>query len=228
MATEYITTVKSSGGDYTSLSGWEAGFGSNTGTHNGDIVTGDIIETAECYAFQDTSNTMIDGWTTDATRYIKIYTPTAERHDGKWNTTSAYRIYANGGGGNGVEIRESYTRVEGLQVQLHTYANSCFRLNAGGIRVSNCVVRGVLAASYNGILVVTEGTGVGNYVWNNIIYDFTNGIYHSAEDQASPIYNNTVHNCTTGILGGTQATLVLKNNVVQDCTTCYSNSFHAQ
>src|SRR3990170_1219772 len=84
MATTVTKTIKSSGGDYTSLSAWEAG-------QQGNLVTADQIQVAECYSMLDTSICVINGWTTDATRYIEIKTPVSERHDGKWNT-SKYRL----------------------------------------------------------------------------------------------------------------------------------------
>ena len=149
MATEVTHTIRSSGGDYTSLSAWEAGEQrgltvmqkANTSNHSGtftsgetlsfspsgatgvmietdnssymryelssgtpsvdDTISGDSsgascdidtfayqdgeIEIAECYndwtdGLEDYLN--INGWTTDNTRYIKIYTPASERHNG--------------------------------------------------------------------------------------------------------------------------------------------------
>ena len=74
---------------YKSLSIWEA-------ARQTDLVTGDIIEQCICESnggshTADTTAAVIDGWTTDATRYIDIKTSAAGRHDGKWNT-GKYRI----------------------------------------------------------------------------------------------------------------------------------------
>ena len=55
-------TVKSSGGDYSSLSAWEAG-------RQGNLVTAGNIERAECYTMTDTTGFEIDGWTVDSSNY---------------------------------------------------------------------------------------------------------------------------------------------------------------
>ncbi len=87
-ATEVISTIKEDGtGDYTSLSAWEAG-------ENRDLVALDEIAVAQIdgtWTNPDTTAVTIDGWVTDATRYIKIYTTATARHDGKWNT-GKYRL----------------------------------------------------------------------------------------------------------------------------------------
>jgi hypothetical protein len=86
MPTIRTRTVKASGGDYSTLAAWEAG-------EQADLVAADEIRQAECYAFVDaTSQCYVSGWTTDAMRYIRIYTPTAERHAGKPNT--GFRLQA--------------------------------------------------------------------------------------------------------------------------------------
>ena len=84
MATEIIKTVKPSGGDYTSLANWEAG-------QQGNLPALNETHTAECYSMEDSSFVDLFGWTTDPTRYIKIYTPLSERHSGKWNANK-YRM----------------------------------------------------------------------------------------------------------------------------------------
>ncbi len=106
MPTTITKTVKSSGGDYTSLSGWEAG-------QQADIVTADEIQVAECYAMLDSTQVIVDGWTTDATRYIQITVPAAERHDGKRNT-SKYRLEVSAGFTQALRILEDYVRVYGM------------------------------------------------------------------------------------------------------------------
>lgn len=109
MPTTNTRTIKSAGGDYTSLSAWEAG-------RQADLVAGDIIEVAECYSMADTTNVIINGWTTDATRYIRVYTPAAERHDGKWNTAKYY-LSVNSNFAVPMRIFEDYVRLEGLQIE---------------------------------------------------------------------------------------------------------------
>jgi hypothetical protein len=123
MPTTIVKTVKPSGGDYTSLSAWESG-------QQGDLVTNDQIQQAECYAMVDTTAIDINGWTTDATRYIRVTVPTAERHDGKRNT-SKYRIVGVADFAVGLlQINEDYVRCEGLALR------NTSTVDAAGIRVN--------------------------------------------------------------------------------------------
>ncbi len=104
MPTEIIHTIKSKGGDYTSLAAWEA-------AQQRDLTAVDEIAVAECYNFQDTTAVLIAGWTTDATRYIKVYTPTSERHTGVADT--GYRLTVAGVWA--MQIREEHVHLEGLE-----------------------------------------------------------------------------------------------------------------
>lgn len=85
-ATNRTVTVKTSGGDYTSLAAAIAG-------EKGDMVALDRQLTIECYAFADAGGAALIAnadWVTDATRYIHIYVPPAERHSGVWNAAKYY------------------------------------------------------------------------------------------------------------------------------------------
>jgi len=58
-------TIKSSGGDYTSLTAWEAG-------EQADLVALDRVAVAECYDFESVESPIsINGWTTDVTITLK-------------------------------------------------------------------------------------------------------------------------------------------------------------
>ena len=72
---------------YTSLSAWEA-------AENRDLTATDEIAVARIegvWTTPDTTAVTIDGWTTDATRYVKIYTTPEARHSGVWST-GKYRL----------------------------------------------------------------------------------------------------------------------------------------
>src|SRR3989344_9507887 len=76
---------------YTSLSAWEAG-------EQRDLTATDEIAVARIegtWTNPDTTPVTISGWTTDATRYIKIYTTPEARHTGKWDNTR-YRLENSG------------------------------------------------------------------------------------------------------------------------------------
>ena len=106
MPTVTTRTVKSSGGDYTSLSLWEAD------TDN-DLVTADVIEQAECHAFTDTTAVTIAGATVDATRYRRVYPAAGAEAGMPWRTSGAYILQVNG---SALSMQESYCRVERIQI----------------------------------------------------------------------------------------------------------------
>lgn len=232
MATVRTVMVKSSGGDYTSLSAAEAG-------EQADLVSLDRQLDIECYSFEDTTQVTISGSTVDATRYIRVYTPSTERHDGKWNT-SKYRVNITSGWASffvGFNIATNYTRIEGLQVSGSptTTGRTAFGSNAAvnNVRLNNNVVRLIAGgnASCVALSLTCSGVGTINRVWNNVIYGdgIGTGMSISAGDfnADSYLYSNTVYNFGTGITSGGGNAKFAKNNLVNGCTTCYSGSFNA-
>lgn len=109
MPTLRTVTVKSAGGDYSSLSSAEAG-------EQGDLVSLDRQLDIECYSMADTTAVTIIGWTTDATRYVRIVAPSAERHAGVWST-SKYRLSVASAFTTILNVNEEFVRIEGLQVE---------------------------------------------------------------------------------------------------------------
>jgi hypothetical protein len=157
------------GKDYSSLSAAEAG-------EQGDLVALDRQLDIECYAFQDTSQVIIDGWTTDATRYIRIYAKAGERHAGVWNTSKYYlELSVSNSSGGVLRIRDEYTRLEYLQVRntngSPTQFNSTIYDDDGGnVTVDGCITRG----GHAGIDLATNGTKV-NTARNCIAYGGVRG-----------------------------------------------------
>ena len=201
MATEIIKTVQPSGGDYTSLSAWEAG-------EQRDLVAADEIATAECYVMSDTTSTTIDGWTTDATRYIRVYTPVAERHDGKWDT-SAYRLEVTDNFGIG--STENNIKIDGLQVfiTLSTAGASdgitFISNNTGTIEISNCIIK---STGDNSGSAISQGGAGGSpviNVWNTVAYDFlrsgfvNGGIRSNFSGVTLNVFNSTFYNFNSGV-----------------------------
>lgn len=110
--TTVTTTIKPAGqgGDYTTLSAWEAG-------QQADLPALDEIRVGsidgDWSAGPDTAAVTIDGWTTDATRYIEIRTTTAARHPGKWDATKY--VLSQSGAVAPITISESYVKCIGIQ-----------------------------------------------------------------------------------------------------------------
>lgn len=116
MPTTVTKTVKSAGGDYTTLAAALTGEARN-------LVTADQICRIEVYSMLDTSTPAFAGFTTDATRYIQIVAPVTERHDGKRNT-SKYRLHCDTGFSNGViQFTGIKVMIQGLQIK-HTNVSS--------------------------------------------------------------------------------------------------------
>ena len=227
-------TIKPSGGDYTSLSAWEAG-------RNANLITSGNIEVAECYAMSDTTAVVIDGWTTDAADYIKIYTPTSERHVGVWNT-SKYRLEVTGLVGSAAIInKESFVRIDGLQVSASQSSSSADVISTWSVDADNCelqfsnnILKGVSNTFGSGVYAYT-GAHTGKVkIWNNIIYDLTTatgfGIYCSFNASSANfyVYNNTVKNCGYGIYNQNATTPAKAyNTLISGCTTAGSGTWVA-
>lgn len=229
IATPVTKTIKSSGGDYSSLNAWEAG-------EQADLVSADEIAIAECYAFEDTTEVTIAGWTVDSTRYIKIYTPTAERHPGYWSN-SKYRIVPGGGPHQAIDVETSYTQIIGLQVESPD-SSSDYKY---GIQVSSTVTSVLIeknivhmcanstGSNHGGIQATLSGVNGPTYIKNNLVYEFdnTDGFGMSTASATSDkayVYNNTIVDCDDGLKTGYQDT-VAKNNLVYSCPNAYSSEF---
>lgn len=212
-----IRTVKPSGGDYTSLAAWEAG-------QQKVIAAGDT-EQAECYAMADTTAVTIDGWTTAANAYIRIYTPASERHAGVWDT-SKYRLET---ATNILSILEDFVRLEGLQLRFTstTVAATGLGISATGaydIRVDNCLIRAMdaIANNCNGVLATSGAAGSILRMKNTAIY----GWYSAGNFDSCIQINNAnvtahLHNCTFargnyGVRARSGAVINVKN--------CYSGA----
>lgn len=226
-------TVKSSGGDYTSLNAALAGQAANL-TTNCAGTGGAGILTIECYAMQDTTAASTGtGYTTSADYYINIIVPTAERHVGVWNTDKYY-LEAGKTWDGLLSINEDYVSVTGLQInnsgargsgscaiQVNTASATSTRTN-----ISSCILKlsgtGTRGDGNNGIWIVNDITFA---AWNNIIYDAYHGINFPYQDISviARIDNNTVYGCTVGIYcGGGEGTFFLRNNLCNGNGTDYT------
>lgn len=204
-------TVKSSGGDYTSLNAALAG-------ESTDLVnTLDGILTIECYAMEDTTPaTTGTGYTTDADHYINIVVPAAERHGGTRNAAK-YRLDGTKTYGSMLGIDEAYTRVTGLQIKnAGTSSANGIGTSAGG---TYCVFDSVLiydspCTGGYGILAYSGGNAkLINCVIANI---GTTGLYC----KGALAYNCAIVNCGAyGFLVATYATLTAKNCYAGGCGT---------
>ena len=220
MATEVIKVIdpdNGTGTDYTSLNAWEAG-------EQKDLVTADEIAIAKCRCSSgsaDTTAVTIDGWTTDETRYIKIWTDPSEnyRHDGKWNT-SKYRLeYA----GTVLNIKESNVYVEGLQVYISSQSDYLYGIYSdvgiSNIKISKNVIKGSGGTSTFQRGIYFTNTGSTNIkVWNNLVYDVAGlGMNFVTSQENAIVYNNTIVDCNNVGIQLSYRAVVAKNNLVDNC-----------
>lgn len=125
-------TVKSAGGDYTTLAAALTG-------EAGNLVTLDRQLGIECYSMADSSHPVVgSGFTVDATRYIRIYTPASERHDGKRNTAK-YRLHTTGVN-ESLYCDRDYLRLDGLQIKNAT--NKALDMGSAGShsQITSCLI----------------------------------------------------------------------------------------
>lgn len=243
---------------YTSFSNADAGI-ENTGidtdlvdfdTHSQgeDLVSVDVVWNVALYAdsneIQD--RTVIEGWTTDSSHYLRFYTPfssldvySSQRHAGKWSE-QAYQIrstYCD----YGLKIRDKFVHLEGMQIDSYQCSTGYSPTAIWGtplsgiIHIRDNIIRNSQAAS---VTSVSTGKPIGIniegasasiwYVYNNIIYDFYrddgNGTGIRTTYSQEHIYNNTLINNWVGINATNNGSTVI-NNIVQDSVTDFTGTF---
>lgn len=217
MATEVVSTIRSSGGDYTTVSAWEAG-------EQGDLVTADEIRVAECYNdwVGGLSNTVvIDGSTTDSTRYLVVRAAAGQGHDGTPET--GFWIRSTNASVSTIDVRDSYTLIEGIEARVTNTSSGFARgiyLNTGS---SNSTVRRCLArsqaASGSGIQAISGVSSI--RIECCLAWGSLNGISVAATTHA--VDNCTAADCTTGFT--TSAAAVVRNSVAYNNTTNWSGTW---
>lgn len=162
-------TVKSAGGDYSTLQAAEAG-------EQGDIVAGGYSLVIQCFTFEDTAATAFDAasWTTDSTHFVTIETPISERHTGRW-TTTAYRMNLNAAFVYCLQVDVVFTVVDGLQFQqnMSSATGAAIDIRCADVTVQNCIAR-FTGTSTGPIGFMSASADRGKWR-NNLAYDFDGG-----------------------------------------------------
>jgi len=233
--TRYVDVDAEAGGDgttngltgatcaYKSLSIWEA-----ARDDVGDLVANDTVEQCICESSHanhtaDTTLVVIDGWTTDATRYIEIKTSAAARHAGVY-TTAKYRL-TTATSTTLLQIGESYVRVEGLQLACTASGNyACWMYGNVGtcdIRLSSCVVE-----THAGSGFYDGGNGTKFSIWNCVFRDDAVGVYGirflNTGSSANRAYSCTLYGYDTGAINK-YGTTTIKNCLFYDNAVDVSN-----
>jgi hypothetical protein len=204
------------GKDYATLAAWEAG-------EQADLVALDEIREAELYSMTDTTQVDFDGWTTDATRFIRIKVAAGERHAGIWDAAKYVHSVTDT---NNVFIREDYIEFDGLQFTIASpsaardFIGNVGR-TAGRIMFSNCIFKGHGNATYQ---LQFYGEVSGNfatvYLINCLIYNWgANASSYFITSSANTIihaYNSTFI-WPSGVSAG-----VREDSGTLTCYNCYS------
>ncbi len=211
---------------------WTAGGDATTDDAGKNLVTADQQWNIACYANGTTADivkTTINDWTTGATQYIRIFTPTSQnqvgvtqRHTGVWDT-SKYHLLATSPTHMDYAIRTYayYTRIDGLQIKTNPTAswnrmtgfNITFGSGAipGEMQVSNSIFTQDQSTSNTSMIAISTSRGAVNYkIYNNLFYDMLGSGENisvidignsSPAEGLSYIYNNTFANITNNGFG---------------------------
>ena len=238
-AEQSSTDVTSIGYEYASLSDAEAGL-------QQDLTSSDLVMNITCYYdpddyTADTTAITITGWTTDATRYIKVYTLiggtqsiNSQRHDGKWDTEK-YRISTNSAGSE-ITISQNYVYIIGLQVEETGNPASHSMLFCNGadyVYIWQNIIRKTGGDYHIHYGISLTGAYAKNiYIYNNIIYHMLYGVRDYTDYDIGDYviaYNNTIYDVTYGFsVGGSNARFLVANNIVRAVgTDGYQGIFNA-
>lgn len=225
MPTTVVKTIKSSGGNYASLSAWEAG-------ENGDLVTADEIRVGECYGMLDTTDVIVLGGTVDSTRYLIIRAATGAEAQSPYDTGgTAYRLESSGSVTGCISLQQNYTRIERIQVKATLDDNTVFGIyfgNANFGRVTGCHITQTTPVNFGSTRygIFSQDAAGDTFLINNIVdwdsrsaatnvYAIVDSNHTSGKTYA---YNNTLRcggNCVNA--KGIQDSFgdcVMKNNLV--------------
>lgn len=208
MTTTVTSTIRSSGGNYTSLSAWFSAKQKN-------CVTADEIHVAECYNDWGSGlddNVTLTGATTDSTHYYKITVASGHRHTGTPQT--GFYLKKSHSSSGIIRLDQAYTYVEWLDVEQTNTADDVrafITTTVSGLTLRNCIGKSVSGAG-GAAFDVTGATCLCCLAWSSTRSGFV-------------AYNNTtLYNCVSannrfGIYQSS-ATPTIKNFV------SYSNTYN--
>jgi hypothetical protein len=230
-----------SGYDYDSLYDWEAG-------EQADIDSSGTIAVAKCRCTGGTADTTavtIDGWTTSADDYIKIWTDTTEsyRHNGTYQTGNKYRISITLTTGYSaihcLKISELHVFVDGIQTEniLANYSNQIpvgilfgSASDAYQVIISSCITKltsGAYTAWYSSGIEFIGSSSAVIKIKNCLAYGWTGsaegrGFNENSGSSVAYVYNCTAVGCGTGFKRGGSGTIAWKNCGASGCSTGFS------
>jgi len=183
-------TVKSSGGDYTTLAAAITG----EVTANANLVTMAGILHINDYLSSDTTTVNVNGFTTSSSYYVDISMDSSVRHAGYYDSTKG-KLEVNDAWNPALTVTSNYTRLTGFQI-----GNTSEGGDRGALRVdgSYCIIRDCIG--YDGFeFCFWIWGGSDNYVINCIATGSTKiGFAQVYSYRAIFINCVAVHNGTRG------------------------------
>jgi hypothetical protein len=192
-----------------------------------------------CYAGQggvaDTTAVTINDWTTSEDSFIKVYTPTrsdevgvSQRHSGVWDD-GKYKLIIDDS--TAIISLDDYAKIEGLQVRMvNTNVTTKEAIDVNFVtaltnetKISDNIIDGQGSSYSIGIYSGDADTNI--KIWNNFIYDCNAdffGAVRVSDSNTSYIYNNTIVDSSSGIIGDSDGNTVAKNNIVKGCGDSWS------
>jgi parallel beta-helix repeat protein len=172
---------------------------------------------------KDTTECLIDGFTTSAGSHLEVISHPDHRHEGIWVTPDGTnKIYClSVAESKCVEIQDTYVKLIGLEfehpngynyshVSIYSFVTSSSSLMVVSHNLLKCVEQD------GNKRAIAGGAGKPHSIYNNIMFDYTDrGIYCQYSNASTEIYNNTVINCDEGINGDSDVQ-VIRNNICQD------------
>jgi hypothetical protein len=218
------------GGDYNTLSGAVE----HLKSAHANLVGADVyaeIKIDGTWSSPDTTAVAISGLTTDATRYLKIYTTESARHKGVWST-SYYMLYVANAGVIPI-TSVSNVWIDGLQLgkssESANYQDICYvsgTLTAGTNQIlfSNCIGKHAKNNSYSQMFIDAEAANQRIFMYNCI--DYNHGTAASAYNCSVFTGNGlfTGYNCT--FIGGYQG-VNNDSGTAAVCKNCYAYGSNA-
>ena len=219
MPTYDIKTLRSSGGDFTSISDWWENYVPN------NVAASGVSYVLECYndwpsGFTDSGLRTLSSRGASADVPVIIRAASGQGHEGVYG--QGFKIVASESDANGVILAPAATVIKGITIE-NTNASAVASLSilssSNGHLIESCfVVANSSSASLQVIRGVREGTVRNCVVFNKqagIGTGLTNQSFYPVETE-----NNVFYNLAKGIeMNGVGGNVTTTNNLYYNCTT---------
>ena len=182
----------------------EAGVSGASYLNSASLVSLNVFLNIPCYKDgTDVTPTVVDGYTTNAVNFIKIFTPVtssevgaSQRHTGVAATGYVLDPTSDG---HGIHVQDDFTLVQGIEITGWTgSSNEGIRLQADNCTVDGLLVHDAVDATADGIFMTIN---IGSTTWtftvqNCIIYDVLRAGIASQPGIGTETHNTNIYNCT--------------------------------